>query len=67
MASGPQQEALALAVIGAGFHHAVDLLENSARAPGWLHQDPGGSPNEIARALISMMARSNAPTRGRIH
>jgi SAM-dependent methyltransferase len=36
----PQQEAVALAVIGAGFHHAVDLLENLARAPGWLHQDP---------------------------
>ena len=36
----PQQESLALAVIGAGFHHAVDLLEDPARAPGWLHQDP---------------------------
>src|SRR5262249_37265992 len=27
----PQQEALALAVIGNGFHHAVDLFENPAR------------------------------------
>jgi SAM-dependent methyltransferase len=36
----PQQQALALAVIGAAFHHAVDLLEDPARAPGWLHQDP---------------------------
>ena len=36
----PQREALALAVIGAGFHHAVDLLEDPARAPGWLHEDP---------------------------
>jgi SAM-dependent methyltransferase len=36
----PQQEAVALAVIGAGFHYAVDLLEDPARAPGWRHQDP---------------------------
>src|SRR5262245_16307920 len=36
----PQQEAVALAAIGAGFHYAVDLLEHPARAPGWLHRDP---------------------------
>src|SRR5215469_17569384 len=36
----PQQEAVALAVIGAAFHYAVDLLEDPARAPGWLHRDP---------------------------
>ena len=36
----PQQEAGALGVIGAAFHYAVDLLEDPARAPGWLHRDP---------------------------
>jgi len=36
----PQQEAVALVVIGAAFHYAVDLLEHPARAPGWLHRDP---------------------------
>ncbi len=36
----PQQELRALAVIGAGFHHAIDLLEDPAKTPGWPHQDP---------------------------
>ena len=36
----PQQEASALAVISTGFHYAADLLENPAKSPGWLHQDP---------------------------
>lgn len=48
----PQQEALALAVIGAGFHHAVDLLEDPARAPGWLHQDPA-----VLQAIGRMSSR----------
>lgn len=42
----PQQEAIALATIGAGFHHATDLLDNPARDPGWLHQD-----SEIIQSL----------------
>ena len=36
----PEQEAIAFAVIRAGFHQAVDLLDDPARAPGWLHEDP---------------------------
>ena len=36
----PQQEAVAFAIIGAAFHYAVDLFEDPARAPGWLHRDP---------------------------
>lgn len=36
----PDQEAIALAVIRVGFHQAVDLLDDPARAPGWLHEDP---------------------------
>ena len=36
----PEQEAVALASIHVAFQQAVDLLEDPARAPGWLHQDP---------------------------
>ena len=35
-----EQEAVALASIRVAFQQAVDLLEDPARAPGWLHQDP---------------------------
>jgi SAM-dependent methyltransferase len=35
----PQQEAAVISAIGAAFHYAVDLLENPAKAPGWLHED----------------------------
>jgi SAM-dependent methyltransferase len=34
------QEAIALAVIRVAFHEAIDLLDDPARAPGWLHEDP---------------------------
>jgi len=36
----PEQEAAALASIRVAFQQAMDLLEDPARAPGWLHQDP---------------------------
>ena len=36
----PEQRAIALAALRVGFHHAVDLLDDPARAPGWLHEDP---------------------------
>jgi SAM-dependent methyltransferase len=48
----PQQEATALAVITSGFHHATDLLNNPARAPGWLHQDP-----EVLQTIGRMSGR----------
>jgi len=36
----PEQEAIALAALRVGFHHAIDLLDDPTRAPGWLHEDP---------------------------
>lgn len=36
----PEQEAIALAAIRVGFHHAVDLLDDPGRAPGWQDEDP---------------------------
>lgn len=35
----PEQEATALAVIRSGYHYAIDLLDNPARKPGWIHED----------------------------
>lgn len=34
------QEATALAIIEGSFRHAIDLLENPARMPGWSYADP---------------------------
>jgi len=48
----PEQEAIVLAIIRTGFHQAVDLLDNPARAPGWLHQDPA-----ILQAIGQMSRR----------
>jgi SAM-dependent methyltransferase len=48
----PQQEAIALAVIRSGFHHAVDLLDDPARKPGWLHED-----SETLQAIGRMSSR----------
>ena len=35
-----QQLATALAVIQSGFQHALDLLDNPARKPGWAYHEP---------------------------
>lgn len=34
------QEATALAIIEGSFRHAIDLLDNPARTPGWSYSDP---------------------------
>ena len=36
----PQQEAMALAAIQTSFNQTRDLLDEPARLPGWVHQDP---------------------------
>ena len=59
----PQQEAVALAVIGAGFHYAVDLLEDPARAAGWRHQDPAVLQT-IGRMSTELFIRSTRLQRG---
>lgn len=48
----PHQEEIALAIFRSGFHHAVDLLDDPARRPGWLHQD-----TEVLQVIGRMSTR----------
>lgn len=59
----PQQEATVLAFITAFFRQAVDLLENPARRPGWLYDDPivlqsqGQASRLVVRGIEALAAR----------
>jgi len=62
----PSQEAIALATIQAFFRQAADLLENPARPPGWIYEDPtvlqaqGQASRMVVRGLESFA--STRPT-----
>jgi len=59
----PEQEATALGFIQAFFRQAVDLLENPARAPGWVYADPlvlqaqGKASFLVVRAIEALAAQ----------
>ena len=56
------QAATALGIVQAFFHQATDLLENPARAPGWIYDDPvvlqaqGQGSRVVIRAIEAVAA-----------
>jgi hypothetical protein len=58
----PDQERAALALIQTSFRQAIDLLEDPAREPGWIYEDPvilesqGQLSRQIVRAIDKIAA-----------
>lgn len=54
----PQQETVALGFIRSFFGQAIELLDNPARVPGWVHEDPSILEQQglASRVVVKTMA-----------
>lgn len=54
----PQQETVALGFVRSFFGQAIELLDNPARAPGWVHEDPSILEQQglASRVVVRTMA-----------
>ena len=58
----PSQAQAALGLIRTSFRQAMDLLENPARAPGWVYEDPVvlDSQGQVSRLIVRGIAAAAA-------